>query len=72
MFSIFFVFTEFNNQIYISARSIDEVNVQIVMEKLGGGGHMSVAGAQLQGCTKEEAKQKVRDVLKEMVDNNEI
>lgn len=67
-----FVFTDFNNQIYISARSIDEVNVQIVMEKLGGGGHMSVAGAQLSGCTKDEAKQRVRDVLKEMVDNNEI
>ncbi len=67
-----FVFTDFNNQIYISARSIDEVNVQVVMEKLGGGGHMSVAGAQLSGCTKDEAKQRVRDVLKEMVDNNEI
>jgi c-di-AMP phosphodiesterase-like protein len=67
-----FVFTDFNNQIYISARSIDVVNVQIVMEKLGGGGHMSVAGAQLSGCTKDEAKQRVRDVLKEMVDNNEI
>ena len=67
-----FVFTEYNNQIYISARSIDEVNVQVVMEKLGGGGHMSVAGAQLSGCTREEAKKRVREVLKEMVDNNEI
>ena len=67
-----FVFTEFNNQIYISARSIDEVNVQVVMEKLGGGGHMSVAGAQLSGCTREEAKKRVREVLKEMVENNEI
>ena len=67
-----FVFTDYNNQIYISARSIDEVNVQVVMEKLGGGGHMSVAGAQLSGCTIAEAKQKVRDVLKEMTENNEI
>ena len=33
-----FVFTEYNGKIYISARSIDEVNVQLVMEKLGGGG----------------------------------
>ena len=40
-----FVFTEFNNKIYISARSIDEVNVQVIMEKLGGGGHLSVAGS---------------------------
>ena len=67
-----FVFTAYNNQIYISARSIDEVNVQVVMEKLGGGGHMSVAGAQLADCDVEEAKQRVKDVLKEMVDNKEI
>ena len=67
-----FVFTDYNNQIYISARSIDEVNVQVVMEKLGGGGHMSVAGAQLAGCTIEEAKQKVKEVLSEMVENKEI
>ena len=67
-----FVFTEYNNQIYISARSIDEVNVQVVMEKLGGGGHMSVAGAQLSDCSIEEAKQRVKDVLKEMVDNKEL
>ncbi|MBR4342168.1 MAG: DHH family phosphoesterase [Lachnospiraceae bacterium] len=67
-----FVFTEYNNQIYISARSIDEVNVQVVMEKLGGGGHMSVAGAQLSGCTIAEAKQKVKNVLADMVNNKEI
>ena len=67
-----FVFTEYNNQIYISARSIDEVNVQVVMEKLGGGGHMSVAGAQLSGCSIDEAKQQVKEVLREMVNNKEI
>ena len=67
-----FVFTEYNNQIYISARSIDEVNVQVVMEKLGGGGHMSVAGAQLSGCSIAEAKQQVKAVLQEMVNNKEI
>ena len=67
-----FVFTEYNNQIYISARSIDEVNVQVVMEKLGGGGHMSVAGAQLSGCSISEAKQQVKAVLQEMVNNKEI
>ncbi|MCR4625643.1 MAG: DHH family phosphoesterase [Lachnospiraceae bacterium] len=67
-----FVFTEYNNQIYISARSIDEVNVQVVMEKLGGGGHMSVAGAQLSGCSIAEAKQQVKEVLREMVNNKEI
>lgn len=50
-----FVLTEYNQKIYISARSIDELNVQVVMEKLGGGGHMSVAGAQLKDCTMTEA-----------------
>ena len=51
-----FVMTEYENQIYISARSIDEVNVQTIMEKLGGGGHMNVAGAQLRNVTLGEAR----------------
>ncbi len=61
-----FVLTEFENKIYISARSIDEVNVQIVMEKLGGGGHMSIAGAQVPGKTLEEVKQQLMDTIAEM------
>ncbi|MBR6293199.1 MAG: DHH family phosphoesterase [Lachnospiraceae bacterium] len=67
-----FVFTEYNNMIYVSARSIDEVNVQVVMEKLGGGGHMSVAGAQFTDCTLEEAMDRVRDVLAAMTEGGEI
>ena len=62
-----FVFTNFQNQVYISARSIDELNVQLVMEKFGGGGHMTVAGAQLTGVTIAEAKQQVKAVLKQML-----
>ena len=42
------------------------------MEKLGGGGHMNIAGAQLEGVTVEEAVQKLRDTLTEMVENGEI
>ena len=57
---------------YISARSIDEVNVQVVMEKLGGGGHMSVAGAQLENMTVEEAEEKVKAVLDSMIEKNDI
>lgn len=57
-----FVFTPFKNKIYISARSIDELNVQVVMEKLGGGGHISVAGAQLE-CTVEEAVNYLKAIL---------
>ncbi|MCR5829675.1 MAG: DHH family phosphoesterase [Lachnospiraceae bacterium] len=67
-----FVFTDYNNMIYVSARSIDEVNVQVVMEKLGGGGHMSVAGAQFSDCSIEEAMDKVRDVLAAMTEGGEI
>ena len=67
-----FVLTEYNNQIYISARSIDEVNVQIIMERLGGGGHMNMAGTQLSGVTMEEAIEKLKNTLDTMLDNKEI
>lgn len=67
-----FVFTEFNNKIYISARSIDEVNVQVVMERLGGGGHLSMAGSQLEGCTIDEAIMKLKETLDTMVREGEI
>ncbi len=60
-----FVLTDYDNQINISARSIDEINVQIVMEKLGGGGHLSSAGAQLRDVTTEEAIERLKEVLKE-------
>ena len=58
-----FVLTEYDGRIYISARSIDEVNVQVLMEKLGGGGHASVAGAQLSGTTMDEAVKRLKDVI---------
>jgi len=61
-----FVFTDFNGKIYVSARSIDEVNVQVIMEKLGGGGHMSVAGAQFADCTLEDAIHNVKTTLATM------
>ena len=48
--------TFYNNTIYLSARSIDEVNVQVMMEKLGGGGHRTIAGAQLKDMSLEEAR----------------
>ena len=39
-----FVLTEYNNKIYVSARSLDTINVQLIMERMGGGGHMNMAG----------------------------
>jgi len=67
-----FVLTEFNDKIYVSARSIDEVNVQVVMEKIGGGGHMSVAGAQFTDCTLDEGTEKVRQILLTMTQEGDI
>lgn len=67
-----FVFTIYNKKIFISARSIDELNVQVVMEKLGGGGHMSVAGAQLEGITIDEAEGMVKAVLDKMIEAGDI
>ena len=67
-----FVFTEFNGRIFISARSIDEVNVQLIMEKLGGGGHMTIAGAQLSGCSVAEAIEDVKDIIDNMIAEGEI
>ncbi len=67
-----FVLTNFNNKIYISARSIDEVNVQVIMEKLGGGGHMTIAGAQLLNSTIDEAKEQMRNTLLKMKQEGEL
>lgn len=66
------VLTPFNGQIYVSARSIDDVNVQVMMEKLGGGGHMSVAGAQLKNITMEEARAEIKSVIDDMIEQGDI
>ena len=67
-----FVLTPFNGVIYVSARSIDEVNVQVVMEKLGGGGHRTIAGAQLKDMTIEEAEEKIKEVIRKMLEKGDI
>ena len=61
-----FVLTDFQSRIYISARSIDEVNVQLIMERLGGGGHMNIAGAQLSDISLENARKKLIYVIEDM------
>ena len=67
-----FVLTEFQGKIYISARAIDEVNVQIIMERLGGGGHQNIAGAQLADMTMSEAINKLKEVLTKMTEEGAI
>jgi c-di-AMP phosphodiesterase-like protein len=54
-----FVLGKVGEKVFISGRSIGDVNVQIILEKLGGGGHLTLAGAQLEGITIEEAKQEL-------------
>ena len=67
-----FVLTEYQGKIYISARSIDEINVQLIMERVGGGGHLNVAGAQLTNCTIQEAKRMIQDTIDEMIKEGDI
>ena len=60
-----FVLAKMNDVIYISGRSIGEINVQIILEKLGGGGHITLAGAQVENMTLEEAKQELINRINE-------
>ncbi len=67
-----FVLTRYNETVYVSARSIDEVNVQLVMERLGGGGHLSVAGAQFRDKTIEEVRNMIQETIKQMLEEGAI
>lgn len=67
-----FVLTEVDKTVYFSARSIDDINVQVMMERLGGGGHRTIAGAQLTDRTIEEAKEDLKQVIVEMLEKGDI
>jgi c-di-AMP phosphodiesterase-like protein len=67
-----FAITRFNDIVYLSARSIDDVNVQLIMEKLGGGGHMTIAAAQLKECTPDQAVQTIKVTIDSMLNNGEL
>ena len=47
------------DKVCISGRSIGDINVQVILEKLGGGGHITIAGTQIEGMTIEETKQEL-------------
>ena len=64
--------TDYQNRIYISARSIDEVNVQIIMERLGGGGHMNIAGAQLGDVSAAQAAEIIKETINTMLQEGAI
>lgn len=67
----FVLFLEQNNVVGISARSLGNVNVQLIMEKLGGGGHQTMAATQIPNITIQEAKEKLLLVLEDKEDNKE-
>ena len=67
-----FVLTIYEGKIYMSARSIDEVYVQIVEEKLGGGGHINAAGAQFDHTDMEEAIKALKQTIDKMIEEGDI
>ena len=60
-----FILGEKDGTIFISARSLGKINVHVLMEKLGGGGHIDIAGAQLQGVSIDEAYNKVKQIIEQ-------
>ena len=67
-----FVLTEYNGKIFVSARSIDEVNVQIIMERLGGGGHLNSAGAQFEYVDMDRAVETLKRTIDVMLEEGDI
>ena len=60
-----FVLGKIGDKIYISGRSVGDINVQLILEKLGGGGHITLAGAQLENIDIEDAKQELINRINE-------
>lgn len=67
-----FVLTDYRGKIFVSARSLDSVNVQLIMERMGGGGHMNMAGVQIEGSTIGEVRRQVMETVKEMKEEKAI
>ncbi|MBP5265765.1 MAG: DHH family phosphoesterase [Lachnospiraceae bacterium] len=67
-----FVLTEYQKKIYVSSRSIDEIDVQLIMERLGGGGHLNVAGAQIEDSNIDDVKNRIENIIDIMIDEGEI
>lgn len=67
-----FVLTPYQGKIYISARSIDEVNVQIIMERMGGGGHLNMAACQMENATLAEAEGALKSTLDTMIEEGDL
>lgn len=66
-----FVIVRIDDEILISGRSLGDVNVQVIMEALGGGGHMTMAGTKLSGLTIEEVLEKLQDTIDKNIKESE-
>lgn len=66
-----FVLTRVNDRIHISGRSLGDISVQIILEQLGGGGHLTSAGTQVSGVSMEEAEEMLISRIKEFLEEGE-
>ena len=66
-----FVLCENENKVHVSGRSNGSLNVQVILEKFGGGGHMMIAGAQIENKSIEEVKNMLVDAIKELMNAKE-
>ena len=66
-----FVFVIIDDNIYISGRSFGDINVQVILEALDGGGHMTMAGTRLKGVSLEEALTMLKKSIKENLGEGE-
>lgn len=65
-----FVICDMGNSISISARSLGDINIQIITEKLGGGGHLTMAATQINDATLDEAEEMLKAAIDEYLSNN--
>ena len=65
-----FVICEEGDTIFVSARCLGEINVQVILEKIGGGGHQTISGAQFKGKTVEEVKEIVKEAVRQYMEES--
>lgn len=65
-----FVLGYSGHDVFISGRSLGDINVQVILEKLGGGGHYTVAGAKISGTTAEDVMERLKTAIAEYLEDN--
>ena len=66
-----FVLAKIDSEVFISARSFGEINVQLILESLGGGGHMTIAGAKLSDISIDSAEEKLLESINKYLEEDE-